>query len=169
MVEIVRASVREQYEAAGKLFFEYANSINVSICFENLDKEVAELPGAYAEPSGRLLLAYCEGRLAGCGALKRADDRVCEMKRLFVRSEFRGRGIGKKLARALAEEATSAGYTDIRLDTLPTMTEAIALYRSIGFELTAPYRKLPVAGALFMQASLARVLELTNDAAASPS
>ncbi|HTX18507.1 MAG TPA: GNAT family N-acetyltransferase [Bacteroidota bacterium] len=167
MVDIIRASTPEEYETAGKLFFEYANSINVSICFENLDKEVADLPGAYAEPSGRLLLAYSDNQLAGCCALKRVDDRACEMKRLFVRSEFRGKGIGKRLARALAEEAKKIGYADIRLDTLPSMTEAIALYRSIGFVPTTPFRQIPVEQALFMQASLDKILELSKKSSVS--
>ena len=163
MLRIIRASTKEEFETAGKMFFEYSNSIGVSICFENLEKEVAELPGAYAEPSGRLLLAYSDNALAGCGALKRVDDRVCEMKRLFVRPGFRGEGIGKRLARALAIDAKSIGYSKIRLDTLPTMKEAIALYRSIGFESTAPFRTLPVSGVLFMSASIERVIEITAD------
>lgn len=158
MIEIVNATSPEQIATAGKLFFEYAASIKVSLCFENLDKEVAGLPGLYASPHGRLLLAMSGSRVAGCIALKKVDDDVCEMKRLFVRQELRGQGIGKKLTRAIWEEALALGYKRMRLDTLPSMKEAIAMYRSLGFQPIPPYRELPVPGALFMEVELNRTL-----------
>ena len=156
MIQTIHAVSQEQIQTAGKLFFEYAKSVNVSLCFENLDKEVESLPGLYAPPDGCLLLASCDGKIAGCVALKRVDHQTCEMKRLFVRSEFRGRGIGKHLTTAISDEARRIGYKRMRLDTLPSMKEAIALYQSLGFEPISPYRELPVPGALFMQTTLDR-------------
>ena len=157
MIEIVHAVSAEQIETAGKLMFEYAASLNVSLCFENLDKEVAGLPGLYAPPHGRLLLAVSGSTVAGCIALKKVDDQVCEMKRLFVREEFRGKGVGKQLTKALWDEARAIGYQRMRLDTLPSMKEAIAMYRSLGFKPIPPYRDLPDPGALFMEVKLNRI------------
>jgi len=154
MVDIVEAASAEQLAIVGDLLVEYARSLNVSLCFENLDKEVAGLPGPYARPSGRLLLAAEAGRIAGCGALKRVDDNVCEMKRLFLRPEFRGKGAGKAMTLRLLDEARSIGYKELRLDTLPSMKEAIALYRSLGFKEISPFRDLPAPGTLFMTISL---------------
>jgi putative acetyltransferase len=154
MIQIVHAASQEQIGSVRELFIEYAHSLNVDLCFENLDKEVNELPGVYALPHGSLLLAADGTRIAGCVALKKVDDRLCEMKRLYVRAEFRGKGIGKKLAMHIADEARKIGYGRLRLDTLPSMKEAIALYRSIGFEEIPAYRDIPVPGALFMQLML---------------
>jgi len=154
MIQISQAVSQKQLGIVGELFVEYARSINVSLCFENLDKEVTELPGAYAPPYGRLLLAAGGKQIAGCVALKKVDDHICEMKRLYVRSEFRGQGLGKKLAMSIENEARQIGYQQLRLDTLPSMTEAILLYRSLGFEEIPAYRELPVPGALFMRVTL---------------
>ena len=154
MIQIVQAASHEQIGNVRDLFIEYAHSLNVSLCFENLDKEVNELPGVYAPPRGSLLLAADGEKIAGCVALKKVDDRVCEMKRLYVRAEFRGRGIGKRLAMQIVDEAREIGYERFRLDTLPSMKEAISLYRSLGFEEIPAYRELPVPGALFMQVKL---------------
>lgn len=154
MIQIVHAVSEEQIGIIRELFIEYARSINVSLCFENLDKEVNDLPGAYAPPHGKLLLAADGSRIAGCAALKKIDDHISEMKRLYVRAEFRGKGVGKKLALRIADEARKIGYERLRLDTLPSMKEAISLYRSLGFEEIPAYRDLPVPGALFMQITL---------------
>ena len=154
MTQIVHAVSQEQISIVRELFIEYAQSLNVDLCFENLDKEVKELPGVYAPPQGSLLLAKDGTRIAGCVALKKVDNRVCEMKRLYVRAEFRGQGLGKKLTMSIREEARNIGYERMRLDTLPSMKEAIALYRSLGFVEIPPYRDLPVPGALFMQITL---------------
>ncbi len=162
MIQIIPATSPEQIQTAGKLFFEYAKSVNVSLCFENLDKEVESLPGLYAPPDGCLLLALCDGEIAGCVALKKADSQTCEMKRLFVRSKFRGQGIGKQLTRAVGDEARRIGYEKMRLDTLPSMTEAIALYESLGFEHIPAYRELPVPGALFMQTTLEKGFRISG-------
>jgi putative acetyltransferase len=162
MIQIIHANSPEQLQTAGNLFLEYAKSVNVSLCFENLDQEVETLPGLYASPDGCLLLASSDGRIAGCVALKKVDHQTCEMKRLFVRSEFRGQGIGKQLATTIGEEARRIGYKSMRLDTLPSMREAIALYESLGFKTIPPFRELPVPGALFMQAALDRDLRSTK-------
>lgn len=153
-IQIVQAVTETQIGIAREMFVEYAKSLNFDLCFQNFDKEVKGLPGEYASPRGCLLLATSESKIAGCVALKRISDEVCELKRLYVRSEFRGKGIGKMLTTDAIEQARVIGYRQMRLDTLPSMKEAIALYRSLGFELIAPYRDLPVPGALFMQARL---------------
>jgi ribosomal protein S18 acetylase RimI-like enzyme len=154
MIRIAHAATQEQIGNVRELFVEYAHSPNVDLCFENLEKEMNELPGVYAPPHGSLLLAADGKKIAGCVALKKIDDRVCEMKRLYVRDEFRGKGIGKKLAQHIADEARKIGYERLRLDTLPSMKEAISLYRSLGFEEIPAYRDLPVPGSLFMQVKL---------------
>ena len=153
-IQVVQAVTEKQLSVTRELFVEYAKSLNIDLCFQNFDKEVSGLPGEYALPHGRLLLATLESTIAGCVALKRIDDEVCEMKRLYVRSEFRGKGIGRKLTMDTMGQARAIGYKQIRLDTLPLMKEAIALYQSLGFKLIAPFRDLPVPGALFMQANL---------------
>ena len=160
MIKIIQAISREHIDSVRKLFFEYAKSLNVSTCFENFDKEVENLPRLYGPPKGRLLIALSDIKVAGCIALKKVDDQTCEMKRLFVRHEFRGQGVGKELTTAVWEEARGTGYKKMRLDTLPSMKEAIALYESLGFEPIPPYRELPVPGALFMQVALDRNVHL---------
>jgi OHCU decarboxylase len=154
IIHVVQAVTEMQINMAREMFVEYAKSLNIDLCFQNFDKEVNGLPGEYALPRGRLLLASFDSKVAGCVALKRISDEVCEMKRLYVRSEFRGKGIGKRLTTDVMEQARVIGYKQMRLDTLPSMKEAIALYRSLGFESIAPFRDLPASGALFMQARL---------------
>lgn len=140
-----------------ELFTEYSESLEVDLCFQNFSEELATLPGHYARPAGRLIVAYNEKQVAGCGALRPLVDAACEMKRLYVRPDFRGRGTGRALVDGLIAAAREIGYQRIRLDTLPSMREAIALYRSLGFKQIAPYRANPVAGALFLE------LELSDD------
>jgi ribosomal protein S18 acetylase RimI-like enzyme len=142
------ASIRE-------LFLEYANSLGFSLCFQSFDQELASLPGDYAQPHGRLLLATQEGVAAGCVALHPLSDGICEMKRLYVRPQFRGRGLGKRLAEQIIREARAIGYTQLRLDTVePMMGEAVAMYRKMGFREIAPYRPNPIEGALYMELTL---------------
>jgi GNAT superfamily N-acetyltransferase len=137
------------------LFLEYANSLGFSLCFQGFDTELAGLPGDYAPPEGRLLLAEYDGRLAGCGALHKLKPGICEMKRLYLRPEFRGKGLGRKLAERLIGEAHSIGYHTMRLDTVePLMKDAVALYSSLGFRQIAPYRENPIAGAMYMELAL---------------
>ncbi|MGE5347116.1 MAG: GNAT family N-acetyltransferase [Acidithiobacillales bacterium] len=144
----------EEVETARALLREYQEGLGISLCFQNFDEEVATLPGAYAPPEGRLLLAWVGGEAAGCVALRRIGEGIAEMKRLYVRPVCRGTGLGRRLTVALLEEARSIGYHAIRLDTLPTMREAQALYVSLGFNDIAPYNEHPVEGTRFMEKRL---------------
>jgi putative acetyltransferase len=140
-----------QIEHARELFLEYAQSLGFSLCFQNFDRELAGLPGDYAPPKGRLLLAECGGQLAGCVALHKLD----EAKRLYLRSQFRGQGMGRTLAERIIAEARQAGYQRMRLDTVePVMKDAVAMYRKLGFNEIAPYCANPMAGALYMELEL---------------
>ncbi|PYV98969.1 MAG: GNAT family N-acetyltransferase [Acidobacteria bacterium] len=140
---------------ARELFVEYAKSLNFNLCFQSFDKELAELPGDYAPPDGRLLLLEDGGGLAGCVALHRLDADICEMKRLYVRPEFRGKGLGSTLAKAIVGEARKIGYRSMRLDTVvPVMRDAVAMYRKMGFKEIAPYRTNPIDGAMYMEFEL---------------
>jgi len=155
-LKIVQAETPEQVAAVRALFVEYAQSLNFSLCFQSFDQELAALPGDYAPPSGRLLLAESNGRRAGCVALHRLGDGICEMKRLYVRPEFRGHKMGRRLAEAVIAEARAAGYERMRLDTVaPVMCTAVQLYRELGFREIPPYRPNPMQGTLYMELALA--------------
>ena len=137
------------------LFLEYARALGFSLCFQGFDEEIRDLPGMYAPPSGRLLLASEEGAPAGCVGIHALEDGAAEMKRLYVRPAFRGRGLGRTLAVRACDEAKACGYRTIRLDTIAgTMEEAIALYRSLGFREIPPYRENPIPGVLYLEAPL---------------
>jgi len=153
-VRFLSATSPGDIETARALFREYEASIGVDLCFQNFEAELADLPGAYAPPTGALLLARCEGKTAGCVALRRLEEGVCEMKRLYLRPAFHRRGIGRALAEAAIGEARRIGYGRMRLDTLPSMTSAIPLYRSLGFYDIPPYTVNPVKGALFLELAL---------------
>jgi len=154
-LKIAQAQTPADLIAARELFLEYAKSLNFSLCFQGFDQELASLPGDYAPPAGRLLLAEFYGRRAGCVALHRLAAGICEMKRLYVRPEFRGHKIGRRLAEAVIAEARAAGCQRMRLDTVaPVMREAVQLYRELGFYEIPPYRPNPQEGTLYMELAL---------------
>ncbi len=153
-LNILKAESVSDIKLVKELFLEYAKSLDFHLCFQDFERELAELPGEYAPPSGLLLLLMSEGKAAGCVALRKIEDVICEMKRLYVRPEFRGSGYGKRLAVAVIDEARKLGYSSMRLDTVPSMTEAIQLYRLLGFKEIKPYRSNPVEGAIFMELDL---------------
>ena len=141
-----------------QLFVEYGQSLNFNLCFQSFDEELKGLPGEYAAPNGRLLLCRWEDRPAGCVALRQLDPATCEMKRLFVRPEFRGHRLGELLVNRVLAEARDAGYQRIRLDTIRgAMDQAIALYRALGFQEIPPYTTNPIASAIFMELQLQSV------------
>ena len=150
-----QAESPRQITQARQLFLEYAQSLGFSLCFQNFDKELAGLPGDYAPPEGRLLLAESGGQLAGCVALHKLERGICEMKRLYLRPQFRGTGLGRALAERIIAEARQIGYQRIRLDTVePVMKDAVAMYHKLGFKEVAPYRPNPIAGAMYMELEL---------------
>ena len=154
MLEIRQANGAEEIQQARELFREYQQELGIDLCFQGFEKELAELPGDYVPPAGRLFLAYVEGELAGCVALHRFRGDTCEMKRLYLRPGQRASGAGRRMAEAVIAAAREIGYARMVLDTLPTMKTAQALYRSLGFRETASYRENPVEGALFMELEL---------------
>jgi len=154
-LSFVQAESPGQITQARELFLEYAQSLGFSLCFQNFDQELAGLPGDYAPPEGRLLLAEYEGQEAGCVALHRIENGVCEMKRLYLRPQFRGKGIGRALADRIISEARQIGHQRMRLDTVePVMKDAVEMYRTLGFREIAAYRANPIAGALYMELQL---------------
>lgn len=156
MIKIIQVETLEQIEAARGLFREYEAWFGMNLCFQNFDEEVANLPGKYAAPEGRLYLAYSDEKLAGCIALRKLEEGICEMKRLFVKDEFRGQKIGVKLIEKLFEEAKNIGYAQMRLDTFPAkMGKAVKLYESYGFREIPPYYHNPYGETLFMELDLA--------------
>ena len=154
-MELVQVQSAEEVERARELFQEYAAWLNLDLCFQDFDKELAELPGDYVPPSGRLLLAIQDVQPAGCVALRQIDDGICEMKRLYVRPAYRGTGLGRTLTEAIIQAAREAGYSNMRLDTLPgRMDRALAMYRSLGFREIEPYYQTPVDEMVFMELRL---------------
>ena len=155
MLKFIQATSAAEVARARQLFEEYRAALGISLCFQNFEQELTDLPGAYAPPEGRLLLAFDEEQMAGCVALRKIGEGTCEMKRLYLRPGFRGKGRGRALALKIIEEARLLGYERMRLDTLPLqMAEAIRMYRSLGFREIEPYYQNPVEGALFMELRL---------------
>jgi GNAT superfamily N-acetyltransferase len=153
-VEIREARWVEETDLVRGLFREYADGLGVDLSFQRFDEELAGLPGAYARPSGCVLLA-CDGALtAGCVGLRRLEPEICEMKRLFVRPDWRGSGLGRILAAAVIDEARTLQYGRMRLDTLPSMGAAHELYRSLGFRDIDAYTLNPVPGTRFLELEL---------------
>ena len=146
-MKIILANTPEQIRQVRQLFEEYAASLSFDLCFQNFQQELDGLPGDYTPPDGGLWLAITDrGEAAGCVALCRLKQNIGEMKRLYVRPEHRGTGLGKRLAQKVLEEAAGMGYERIRLDTTPEMGGAIRLYESLGFKRIAPYRPNPIRG-----------------------
>lgn len=159
MFRIAQAENESEIAQARELFREYAASLGVDLCFQDFDRELATLPGKYAPPEGRLLLAHParaahDAAFAGCVALRKIAPEICEMKRLYVRPEFRGKGLGRKLVDAVIAEARAIGYARMRLDTLPAMREAQTLYAALGFREIPAYCENPVPGSRFLELAL---------------
>ena len=147
---ILRAAAISDLDDIRAMLREYAAWLEVDLCFQNFEQELAELPGEYAPPRGRLLIA--DG--AGCVALRPIDEETCEVKRLYVRPGYRGTGLGRRLVTAIIEEARAIGYGRMRLDTMPKMGSAQGLYASLGFRDIAAYRYNPEPGARFLELDL---------------
>jgi GNAT superfamily N-acetyltransferase len=147
-----------QFEATREVFRDYASTLQVDLCFQGFEQELAELPGDYAEPAGALLLALIDGEVAGCGAMRPLTDvdypNACEMKRLYVRRAFRRFGLGRLIAQALIDRARAAGYSSMLLDTLDEMESARELYASLGFSEVPPYYYNPIPGAHYLRVDL---------------
>lgn len=154
MLTIVQAEFHENLAQVRELFREYADSLGFDLCFQDFEKELAGLPGDYAPPAGRLYLAFEEARPAGCVGLRKISADVCEMKRLYVRPLDRGKGVGRRLAMTLIEDARKIGYSRMFLDTVRSMKRAIALYGSLGFKPIEPYRHNPIEDAMFKELRL---------------
>jgi len=152
---IEAAATADDLLVVAQLFAGYAASLPVDLGYQDFATELAGLPGKYAEPRGALLLARDQaGAPLGCIALRPLDERVCEMKRLFLVPEARGMGLGRALAEAIIAAARDRGYRELRLDTLPSMTSAIALYQGLGFERIEPYYAPTPPGTVFMALAL---------------
>ena len=153
-MQIRQASTKRDIEAACSLFHEYAAWIRIDLRFQGFPEELVGLPGLYAPPDGRLLIAWLNDEAAGCVALRPVSETICEMKRLYVRVAFHGRGLGRGLTERLIPEATTAGYSTRVLDTLPFMQQAIKLYEALGFRPCSPYYDTPIDGTMFMELQL---------------
>ncbi len=153
-MEIIHTQTAEHLLAVRGLFMEYANELGFDLGFQQFDEEIEQLPGRYAPPQGRLLLLSENGEGVGCVAMRMLADGACEMKRLYLRPHFRGRGIGRSLAQAIIHEARNLGYRTMRLDTLARLLEAMALYRSLGFTEIAAYTHNPIPDAVYLELNL---------------
>ncbi len=154
MLTIFPVETNEDLEIVRALLVEYVDSLGFDLVFQNFEEELRNLPGEYAAPEGCLLLAKYQDQPAGCVALRKLSDGICEGKRLYVRPQFRGLKIGRKLVEAIIEEARRIGYSSIRGDTVPSMQTAQALYASLGFREIEPYCRNPVEGAKFLELKL---------------
>ncbi len=154
MPQFIIAETEDDYREARVLLREYEAESEVDLCFQGFDEEVETLERAYGPPGGRFLLVRAGDRVAGCVALRDLGGGICEMKRLFLRPEFRGRGLGRKCAEEVVRMARESGCNALRLHTLPAMRAAVALYRSMGLTEIAPYDETPVEGVLFMELEL---------------
>ena len=151
MLKIEKGHNSDSLPSVRELFREYIAALGFHLSFQDVENEMAELPGRYAPPEGRILIAEIDDQVAGCVAMKKLREGVCEMKRFYVRPAFRGHGIGRTLVEAIIAEARTAGYRRMCLDTVPSMQAAMALYESLGFKDGEPYVVNPVPGARFME------------------
>lgn len=154
MINIVEANTKELIEQAKELIREYAQSLEFDLGFQDFDQEMENFPGQYASPKGCLYIALDENQPIGCVAVRDFGQGICEMKRLYVKPNFRGQKVGKLLADVVIKAARDMGYDYIRLDTIPSMKQANMLYNSLGFKQIVPYRFNPIEGATFFELNL---------------
>jgi ribosomal protein S18 acetylase RimI-like enzyme len=154
MIRIIEANTHELITQAKSLFLEYTETLDFSLCFQNFDNELENFTSQYSPPAGNLFLALFENDPIGCVGVRYFEKDICEMKRLYIRSEFRGKGTGKKLAVSAIESGKALGYDYMRLDTLSSMETANQLYKSLGFVEIDPYRDNPIRGAIYMEMKL---------------
>ncbi len=154
MIRILQATAGDQLAIVRDLFKDYAASLDFDLDFQNFEQELNDLPGDYAPPQGQILIARIKEKTAGCVALRKLDQSFCEMKRLYVRPEFRGLGVGSALAEAIIAQGREAGYTAMRLDTVPSMGTARTLYKTLGFKEIPSYCFNPVEGAVYLELKL---------------
>jgi len=157
-IQLLTPQNAAQWNEVRALFTEYAEGLGISLCFQNFDEELTQLPGDYAPPRCSLLVALVEGAYAGCCAMRPLDNsdypNACEMKRLYVRKAFRGFGLGRQLSEAILDTARRAGYACVLLDTLDDMEAARALYEDLGFEDIPPYYHSPIVGAHYLKVNI---------------
>jgi putative acetyltransferase len=153
-MQLIQPGNAAEWEQVRELFREYWSSFGFSPCFQDFASELAGLPGAYAPPGGALVLAVVDGVAGGCAALRRFDAQRGEAKRLYVRPQFRGRGMGRALLDWVIAEARTMGYCEIVGDTVPQMAVALQMYDRVGFERTGPYAELPTPGAIYLRLKL---------------
>jgi ribosomal protein S18 acetylase RimI-like enzyme len=154
MLRIFAAETDEHIKIFHQLFKEYEKYLDIDLRFQDFETELANLPGVYTPPEGCMLLAEYDNKIAGCVALKKIGEGICEMKRLYVRPEFRGKAIGRKLSEAIIEEARKIGYKKMRLDSLKRLNQAISLYQSMGFKEIKPYVFNPLDDVVYMEVVL---------------
>ena len=153
-MEIRQARTKTEIEEVRRLFREYESFLDVDLCFQSFEEELAGLPGKYTPPDGGLLIAVDGERTVGCVAVRRLSPEICEMKRLYVKPEARGTGLGRALARQIVETAKGIGYSKMRLDTLDKLRTARRIYTSMGFKETIPYYENPIPGVVYMELAL---------------
>ena len=154
MIRIIHATTKDHYQSAHELFIQYAESLGFDLEFQGFSRELAGLPGDYASPAGCILLAEVGGGFTGCVALRPLQDKICEMKRLYVIPEYQGRGIGGAVANSVISEARKKGYQKMRLDTIESMKAAQTLYCSLGFKTIEAYCYNPLDNPSFMELDL---------------
>jgi len=153
-VELIEVVSADELDHIRALFRAYVDALGIDLSFQGFEQELASLPGQYAPPRGCLLMAVLDGQAVGCVALRPLEQHTCEMKRLYVSPEMRGEGLGRTLACEIVARARALGYTHMRLDTLPWMDAAIALYRTLGFYEIESYRYNPIPGTVYMELGL---------------